>query len=70
MFNEMCLLGVKSNEFTFPSVLKACSMKRDLNMGRKVHGILVVTNRKEDEVIEFVAIVEDLKLLLPESMCV
>lgn len=32
--------------------------------------ILVETIRKEDEVIEFVAIVEDLKLLLPESMCV
>ena len=37
---------------------------------KRERGILVVTNRKEDEVIEFVAIVEDLKLLLPESMCV
>ena len=37
---------------------------------KRERGILVVTNRKEDEVIEFVAIVEDLKVLLPESMCV
>lgn len=48
MFNEMCLLGVKSNEFTFPSVLKACSMKRDLNMGRKVHGMAVVIGFESD----------------------
>ncbi|RZB91381.1 Pentatricopeptide repeat-containing protein, mitochondrial [Glycine soja] len=44
----MCLLGVKSNEFTFPSVLKACSMKRDLNMGRKVHGMAVVIGFESD----------------------
>ncbi|RZB66543.1 Pentatricopeptide repeat-containing protein, chloroplastic isoform B [Glycine soja] len=48
VFNEMCLLGVKCNEFTFPSVLKACSMKRDLNMGRKVHGMAVVTGFESD----------------------
>ncbi|TKY66374.1 Pentatricopeptide repeat-containing protein [Spatholobus suberectus] len=48
VFTEMCLLGVKCNEFTFPSVLKACSMKRDLNMGRKVHGMAVVTGFKSD----------------------
>ncbi|XP_027338964.1 pentatricopeptide repeat-containing protein At5g04780, mitochondrial-like [Abrus precatorius] len=47
-FNEMCMLGVKCNEFTFPSVLKACSMKRDLNMGRKVHGMAVVTGFESD----------------------
>ena len=32
--------------------------------------ILVETIRKEDEVIEFVAIVEDFKLPLPRSVCV
>nr|KYP69015.1 Pentatricopeptide repeat-containing protein At2g22070 family [Cajanus cajan] len=48
VFNEMRLLGVKCNEFTFPSVLKACSMMRDLNMGRKVHGMAVVTGFESD----------------------
>lgn len=48
VFNEMFLLGVKCNEYTFPSVLKACSMKRDLNMGRKVHGMAVVTGFESD----------------------
>jgi len=48
VFNEMCMLGVKCNEFTFPSVLKACSMKRDLIMGRKVHGMAVVTGFESD----------------------
>lgn len=47
-FNEMCHLGVKCNEFTFPSVLKACSIKKDLNMGKKVHGMAVVTGFESD----------------------
>ncbi|XP_057458405.1 pentatricopeptide repeat-containing protein At5g04780, mitochondrial-like [Lotus japonicus] len=47
-FNDMCMLGVKCNEFTFPSVLKACSIKKDLNMGRKVHGMSVVTGFDSD----------------------
>ncbi|KAG4991079.1 hypothetical protein JHK87_024536 [Glycine soja] len=30
------------------SVLKACSMKRDLNMGRKIHGMAVVIGFESD----------------------
>ncbi|CAJ2630739.1 unnamed protein product [Trifolium pratense] len=47
-FNEMCMLGVKCNEFTFPSVLKACSIKKDLNMGKKVHAMTVVSGFESD----------------------
>lgn len=47
-FSDMCMLGVKCNEFTFPCVLKACSIKKDLNMGKKVHGMTVVTGFESD----------------------
>ncbi|CAI8605121.1 unnamed protein product [Vicia faba] len=47
-FNEMFTLGVKCNEFTFPSVLKACSIKKDLNMGKKVHAMTVVSGFESD----------------------
>ncbi|KAI8000340.1 Pentatricopeptide repeat-containing protein [Camellia lanceoleosa] len=48
VFYEMHLLGVKSNEFTFPSVLKACSITRDLIRGKQIHGIVVVTGFESD----------------------
>ncbi|PON37878.1 DYW domain containing protein [Parasponia andersonii] len=47
-FHDMHLLGVKSNEFTFPSVLKACSITKDLNLGKQVHGTAVVTGFESD----------------------
>ncbi|KAA8519750.1 hypothetical protein F0562_014006 [Nyssa sinensis] len=47
-FREMHLLGIKSNEFTFPSVLKACSITKDLNRGKAVHGIVVVSGFEYD----------------------
>lgn len=47
-FCDMRLLGVKSNEFTFPSVLKACSITKDLNVGKQVHGVTVVTGFETD----------------------
>ncbi|XP_062095760.1 pentatricopeptide repeat-containing protein At5g04780, mitochondrial-like [Humulus lupulus] len=47
-FHDMHLLGVKSNEFTFPSVLKACSITKDLNLGKQVHGIALVTGFESD----------------------
>lgn len=50
-FNEMCMLGVKCNEFTFPSVLKACSIKKDLNMGKKVHAMTVVSGFESDSFV-------------------
>ncbi|KAI4297536.1 hypothetical protein L6164_037422 [Bauhinia variegata] len=47
-FYEMYHLGVKCNEFTFPSVLKACSLKKDLSRGKQVHGMTVVTGFESD----------------------
>ncbi|XP_022715835.1 pentatricopeptide repeat-containing protein At5g04780, mitochondrial-like [Durio zibethinus] len=50
-FHEMHLLGVKCNEFTFPSVLKACTFAKDLELGRQVHGVVVVTGFECDEYV-------------------
>ncbi|KAM7506697.1 hypothetical protein LguiA_017150 [Lonicera macranthoides] len=47
-FHEMHLLGIKCNEFTFPSVLKACSIKKDLIRGKQIHGIVVVSGFESD----------------------
>ncbi|KAJ9565968.1 LOW QUALITY PROTEIN: hypothetical protein OSB04_001934 [Centaurea solstitialis] len=47
-FSEMHRLGIRCNEFTFPSVLKACAMKKDIVGGRQVHGIVVVTGFESD----------------------
>lgn len=47
-FYEMQTLGVKCNEFTFPSILKACSIKKDLNLGKQVHGMTIVTGFESD----------------------
>ncbi|KAK9131882.1 hypothetical protein Scep_011410 [Stephania cephalantha] len=41
-FYEMHCLGLKCNEFTFPSVLKACSIVKDLKLGKQIHGVVVV----------------------------
>ncbi|KAJ8761519.1 hypothetical protein K2173_001654 [Erythroxylum novogranatense] len=51
-FYEMHWLGIKCNEFTFPSVLKACTATKDLRLGRQIHGTVVV---KGFEFNEFVA---------------
>ncbi|XWS18425.1 hypothetical protein CRYUN_Cryun32bG0042900 [Craigia yunnanensis] len=50
-FHEMHLLGVKCNEFTFPSVLKACTFTMDLELGRQIHGVVVVTGFESDEYV-------------------
>ncbi|KAL2238149.1 UNVERIFIED_CONTAM: Pentatricopeptide repeat-containing protein [Sesamum indicum] len=47
-FQEMHVLGVKCNEFTFPSVLKACSSTKNFMLGTQVHGIIVVTGFESD----------------------
>ncbi|XP_010272360.1 PREDICTED: pentatricopeptide repeat-containing protein At5g04780-like isoform X2 [Nelumbo nucifera] len=47
-FIEMHSSGVKCNEFTFPSVLKACSITKDLKGGKQIHGIVVVTGYESD----------------------
>ncbi|KAL8248211.1 hypothetical protein R6Q59_005079 [Mikania micrantha] len=47
-FMEMHALGIRCNEFTFPSVLKACSMKKDIVGGKQIHGVVVVTGFESD----------------------
>ncbi|XP_030506030.2 pentatricopeptide repeat-containing protein At5g04780, mitochondrial isoform X1 [Cannabis sativa] len=47
-FYDMHSFGIKSNEFTFPSVLKACSITKDLNLGKQVHGVGFVTGFESD----------------------
>lgn len=47
-FYEMHMLGVKCNEFTFSSVLKACSIIKDLTLGRQVHAMTLVTGFEYD----------------------
>ncbi|KVH89504.1 pentatricopeptide repeat-containing protein At5g04780, mitochondrial-like [Cynara cardunculus var. scolymus] len=47
-FSEMHSLGIRCNEFTFPSVLKACSIKKDIVGGKQIHGIVVVTGFESD----------------------
>ncbi|KAL0426978.1 UNVERIFIED_CONTAM: putative pentatricopeptide repeat-containing protein, mitochondrial [Sesamum latifolium] len=47
-FREMHVLGVKCNEFTFPSVLKACSNTKNFMLGTQVHGIIMVTGFESD----------------------
>lgn len=50
-FHEMHGLGVKCNEFTFPSILKACSSTKVLGLGKQVHGVVVVTGFESDEFV-------------------
>ncbi|KAF9622117.1 hypothetical protein IFM89_029401 [Coptis chinensis] len=40
-FVEMHRLGVECNQFAFSSVLKACSIVKDLRTGRQIHGVVV-----------------------------
>ncbi|XP_076929766.1 putative pentatricopeptide repeat-containing protein At3g11460, mitochondrial [Bidens hawaiensis] len=47
-FTEMHKLGIRCNEFTFPSVLKACSIKKDIVGGKQIHKIVVVTGFESD----------------------
>lgn len=47
-FAEMRFLGIQCNEFTFSSVLKACSASMDLKAGKQVHGIIVVKGFDSD----------------------
>ena len=50
-FSEMGMLGIRCNEFAFPSVLKACSIRKDLNFGKSVHGMTIVTGFESDEFV-------------------
>ncbi|CAI0468768.1 unnamed protein product [Linum tenue] len=50
-FREMHSLGVKCNEFAFPSVFKACTLTNDFRLGKQVHGTVVVTGFENDEFV-------------------
>ncbi|XP_039115126.1 putative pentatricopeptide repeat-containing protein At5g52630 [Dioscorea cayenensis subsp. rotundata] len=47
-FVKMRSFGISSNEFTFPSVLKACSATSDLKAGLQVHAFIVLTGFESD----------------------
>ncbi|WOL03299.1 hypothetical protein Cni_G12019 [Canna indica] len=47
-FRKMRSLGVRSNEFTIPSVLKACSVSSDFAAGTQIHAFIVVTGFESD----------------------
>ncbi|KAL2557480.1 Pentatricopeptide repeat-containing protein [Forsythia ovata] len=47
-FCEMHKMGIKCNQFTYPSVLKACVSTKDFVLGKQVHGIVVVTGFESD----------------------
>ncbi|KAL3637942.1 hypothetical protein CASFOL_018390 [Castilleja foliolosa] len=47
-FLEMRGLGVKCNEFAFPSVLKACASTANFLLGTQVHGVVLVTGFESD----------------------
>ncbi|CAN0858761.1 Putative pentatricopeptide repeat-containing protein At3g13770, mitochondrial, partial [Linum grandiflorum] len=51
MFKEMHSLGIKCNEFAFPSVFKACTLTDDLQLGRQVHGNVVTTGFENNEFV-------------------
>ncbi|KAL9224272.1 hypothetical protein vseg_000328 [Gypsophila vaccaria] len=40
-FRAMRVEGIESNQFTFPSILKACATEKSLSFGKQVHGCLV-----------------------------
>ncbi|KAL5730469.1 hypothetical protein ACHQM5_003283 [Ranunculus cassubicifolius] len=47
-FSEMHRAGVECNEFTLSSVLKACSIIKDVNRGRQIHRVVVTTGFEND----------------------
>ncbi|KAK9094754.1 hypothetical protein Scep_026223 [Stephania cephalantha] len=47
-FSKMVVLGFKPNEFTYPFVLKACSVNGVVGFGREVHGLMVVSGYDRD----------------------
>ncbi|KAK4753363.1 hypothetical protein SAY87_022161 [Trapa incisa] len=51
VFREFHRLGLKCNEFTFPSVLKSCSIAGNLSLGMQVHGAVAVTGFGSDEFV-------------------
>ncbi|XP_073039857.1 pentatricopeptide repeat-containing protein At3g12770-like isoform X1 [Primulina eburnea] len=47
-FRKIHILGIRCNEFTFPSILKACAGSKNFVLGKQVHGIIVQTGFESD----------------------
>ncbi|XP_051115881.1 pentatricopeptide repeat-containing protein At4g21065-like [Andrographis paniculata] len=47
-FVKIHKLGMKCNEFTIPSVLKACTNMSDFSFGKQIHGIVIFTGFESD----------------------
>ncbi|XP_008787073.2 putative pentatricopeptide repeat-containing protein At5g52630 [Phoenix dactylifera] len=47
-FQKMQSLGIRSNEFTLPTVLKACSASSDFIAGTQIHAVAIVTGFESD----------------------
>ncbi|OWM91202.1 putative pentatricopeptide repeat-containing protein At5g52630 [Punica granatum] len=50
-FREIHSLGLRCNEFTFPSVLRSCSIAGYWILGKQVHGKVIVTGFDSDEFV-------------------
>ncbi|XP_073283351.1 pentatricopeptide repeat-containing protein At3g12770-like isoform X2 [Primulina huaijiensis] len=47
-FRKMHISGIRCNEFTFSSILKACAGSKNFVLGKQVHGIIVQTGFESD----------------------
>ncbi|XP_011628845.1 pentatricopeptide repeat-containing protein At3g24000, mitochondrial-like [Amborella trichopoda] len=47
-FCSMHKLGIKSNEYTYPSVLKACGIQGALRIGTQIHGVILSNGFQAD----------------------
>ncbi|KAG1359029.1 putative pentatricopeptide repeat-containing protein [Cocos nucifera] len=47
-FKKMQTLGIRSNEFTLPTLLKACSAASDFIAGTQIHAVAIVTGFESD----------------------
>nr|UPT48594.1 pentatricopeptide repeat protein AaPPR412 [Agave angustifolia] len=47
-YKKMVGRGCEVDKFTYPSVLKACSMILDLDLGRVIHGIIEISGLQHD----------------------
>lgn len=48
LFDQMLLSGWKCTELIFPSVIKACSITKNLSKGKQIHGIVIATGFEFD----------------------
>ncbi|KAL6056938.1 Chlororespiratory reduction 2 [Balamuthia mandrillaris] len=51
LFQEMQAAGMPADAFTFSIVLKACGMRKDVEMGKRVHALLLHHNIQPDAIL-------------------